>query len=938
MDLSAALLERDHELTMLDAVLSGAEEGRGAIVRVRAPAGLGKSRLLSTAASIGGERGFLALGAAGSELEREFGFGVARQLFARPIQDASRDLRAELVAEPAGLAAPLLGIGEQLDRPLSPVETGDLFRALYWLTVRLADQRPLLLAVDDLHLADPASLGFIAYLAGRVEDSPVVVLVAQRSGEPMSTAVETALADRAREIELAPLSAAATAQLAAIALGVEIDATVGAACWRATEGNPMLLHELLTTLRIEGVDLVPGQADRVAAHDSTELARAGVLRLALLSERERRLAAAIAGLDGKADFPVVARLAGMDIDEASAGVSDLRSLGIAAPDEPVRVVHALVRDAILGELAAAERSRLARSAAAVLAEAGADEERVAGHLVATAPAKDPWVVAQLRSAARSAMARGARAEAATLLERASREGTTGELQGRVLAELGQAMYTATPAKAPDVFLSASRLLTDPGERVGCHVLAARCLVVSGDVPRAVAVLQEAIDVHALDGDEAERVLLEAEATGMARLDTRLRRRALDGIERLERELPDEGPVRRIVLAVIAAERSYQARPAGELRPLALEALGDGSLLDELGPESPPFYGAAFALLLADDAAGCVAQFDAALAHSPSHSSIAAVPRGCRAIALLRLGRPAEAEVEARLALDILIEREESLLVPLTAAALVDALLLRGAVDEARDVLALAAPAHDGEPSTSLASHFLVRRAKLAIADGDDGAALALLLSAGVEEQAVGCTNPGATEWRAEAAIVALRLGRADRARDLAESNLRDANAIGGPRVRGIAERVQALVGPTAERETRLARSAALLEEAGDGVQRALSLVELGAAQLHAGAREAGRASLGKALDLAMRCGASAVADRAGEAYERAGGRARRHGASLTPTERHVCELAAAGATTDAIAQALMLTRRAVEDHLERAYRKLAVQGRAELAGALATLG
>src|SRR4051812_45818629 len=71
MDLSAALLERDSELTVLDAAFDGAEDGRGAIVRVRGAAGLGKTRLLATAASIGAERGLLVLGAAGSELERE---------------------------------------------------------------------------------------------------------------------------------------------------------------------------------------------------------------------------------------------------------------------------------------------------------------------------------------------------------------------------------------------------------------------------------------------------------------------------------------------------------------------------------------------------------------------------------------------------------------------------------------------------------------------------------------------------------------------------------------------------------------------------------------------------------------------------------------------------------------------------------------------------
>ena len=120
MELSAALLERDAELALVDRALDGAERGRGAILRVRGAAGLGKTRLLATIASIAAERGFESLEAAGSELEREFGFGIARQLFDGPVRGAPHAQRDELLEGPAGLAGPLLGIGALPGPAVSP--------------------------------------------------------------------------------------------------------------------------------------------------------------------------------------------------------------------------------------------------------------------------------------------------------------------------------------------------------------------------------------------------------------------------------------------------------------------------------------------------------------------------------------------------------------------------------------------------------------------------------------------------------------------------------------------------------------------------------------------------------------------------------------------------------------------------------------------------
>ena len=101
--------------------------------------------------------------------------------------------------------------------------------------------------------------------------------------------------------------------------------------------------------------------------------------------------------------------------------------------------------------------------------------------------------------------------------------------------------------------------------------------------------------------------------------------------------------------------------------------------------------------------------------------------------------------------------------------------------------------------------------------------------------------------------------------------------------------------------------------------------------------DAGRA-LGEALELARACGARLLQERADAELEVAGTRvqraARRGADALSPSERRVVALAIEGLSNRQIAEALFVTRKAVEWHLGNAYRKLDVRSRGELAGAL----
>ncbi len=160
-----------------------------------------------------------------------------------------------------------------------------------------------------------------------------------------------------------------------------------------------------------------------------------------------------------------------------------------------------------------------------------------------------------------------------------------------------------------------------------------------------------------------------------------------------------------------------------------------------------------------------------------------------------------------------------------------------------------------------------------------------------------------------------------------------------PRVIGIALRVCGLLASAQNRIEWLEQSVAVLECSTARLELAHSLTELGAALRREGARTAARQPLHRALDLASRCGAIPLAERAREEALAAGARPRRPWTTgvhaLTPSELRVARLAAQALSNRDIAQALFITTKTVSDHLSSTYRKLNINTRDQLATAMA---
>ena len=201
-------------------------------------------------------------------------------------------------------------------------------------------------------------------------------------------------------------------------------------------------------------------------------------------------------------------------------------------------------------------------------------------------------------------------------------------------------------------------------------------------------------------------------------------------------------------------------------------------------------------------------------------------------------------------------------------------------------------------------------------------------------------NPAANfAWRAEAALIALRLGDAEQARSILGDTITRARAFGAPYALGIALRTSGMIEGGDRGLERLAEAVAVLEGSGAGLQLARALTAQGAALRRAGRRRDAIEPLRRALDLASAGGALVLADQAREELAAAGARPRRqqmHGAdALTASETRVAEMVASGLSTPQIAQDLFVTRRTVETHLTSVYRKLDVDRREHLSDALA---
>jgi DNA-binding CsgD family transcriptional regulator len=936
------LVGRDEQLARVEAVLS-TEVGAAArpvhLVFDGAP-GAGKTALLRATARSAERRGHLVAWARAHPAERAFAFGVARQL----------------VESPA-----VAGHGLDLDLNEDPWRDHALVSA--------AADRPLLLAVDDVHWADPESLEWLSRLVRRGHGVPVRVVVTRSPGiggrELPAELTAVAVPD---------LEADDVAALARDLLGTEagVDPSLVRDCHRATNGNAFLVTELLRAAVTDagGGDLPP--PDRVPQR----IVRWVTSRLGPLSPAALRLARAIVILGEHAEPPPVAELAGLGAAEAAAAAEALTGAGfLLAAEGRLGFTHAIVRDAVDQLIAPAARRVAHATAATILHEAAAPADAVAAQLVVADPLGRRWAAETLRSAAAGAP-RG-RAVAARYLRRALREPVDSELRAELLAELGHVELhnTAEPDRRPGLGAAVEHLSAAYDGARDAPLLArvAEDLAIAHDLDcspgQAIRVLdravagpaaghQELVDrlaalALAMAGPSASPAHLErldrlrAAAAGDPDLAVMIAAFRAGGAALAGR--PDE--------AVIQARRVAAAGPPRTPRRLLDHATAAGVLCcaDVLGLAAR----CATAMIAQGDGAGPagfavlghmlaarVAYLEGRIDDAIDEARIAGAVQfavngrahaGVRAWELVAHLVKGDLNASAAILTGAGLLGERGAASPPPARGSAGAVGTVGAGGDA-DGADGADRGGGGAVEAFIDAHFLSARGVLRELRGDYEAALADHIECGRRLTAAGIVNPAFVPWRSRAARVSYRLGRREAALRLAGEELALARRWGTPRAVGVALRALGVAAGAADGLSLLEESVALLARSPARVEHAYALYDLGRALGQSGRREEARPLLHESYRLAAGCGARPLAELCAAEIKRVGGRRPRAliagPAALTAQERRIAERAVAGATNREIAEELLLTLRTVEAHLTGVYRKLGITGRAQLAARL----
>ena len=914
---SGALLERARELARIAGRLAEARAGEGGLTVIEGPAGIGKTSLLQAVRALAEQDGMLVLAARGSELERDFAFGVVRQALECPLAGLDAGEREAVMAGQASHAAALF------DPTRSAASTEALLHGLYWLLANVAERRPLVLAIDDAHWADAPSIAALAFLTRRVEQLAVALIVSTRPPDVDSHAALAALiADPAAErLFPEPLGEAAVA-----AISASSDPAFVRAAMRATGGNPFLLDQLLREL---GDERSP---EAVTGVEPRELGRTVLARV---GDRARAFAWALGVLGDRATAAECAALA--EVDSAADAIDELVAAGVLGDDGELRFRHPLIAAAVAAGMPAARHSRWHARAARLLEATGADVERRAMHLAACEPAASDAVVDVLLEAAARARARGAPESAAPLLRRALAEPPGNERRPAALLALGDVLTVAGDREAASVFDEAARCTDDLSVRT--RALEARGWWWALQPGTAHADLAEIDDlIAALPAGAEPRLRLEAVRLAIT---CRSAPEMAQAIERAERIglFAEDGPQHPDVLAHAALWRMLTGHSAADCAALALRAVTAATGAHRAIPPSLwyPFTTSVLqaAERLTEARASAQSMQQAAREHGSATwyglmtQSHARLLRDC--------GNLAEAEAEARLAVDA-AAASQGWMSALPTATLTAILLDRGQLADAARTwarLGLGAEIPQARPMIDL----LIVRARLREAQGDTPAALADLDEA--QRRLAGFGPPSMNDQPIRLRRALLALAGDDRvcATQTAAEALAIAERWDAPGAIGAALRVQGVIAGDAEV---LRAAVARLASSPLRLEHALALADLGSTLRRAGARRESREPLLDALEAARASGADAlaahVADELAATGIRVPARPRSGADALTPSERRIARLAAEGASNKEIAQTLFLSVKTIEMHLGHAYRKLDVRSRQALRKAYTTAG
>ena len=929
---SGALLDREAELALLEKAVIDAKASESQLVVIEGPAGIGKSRLLLEAREMAEKAGFVNVVSRGNEFEREYAFGVVRQMIASALRASGENLVGSEAAVAREMLLELTGGGGSEGEST----TFTIFENLYWSTVKAAESTPVMICVDDLQWCDRQSIDYVTYLTRRIEGLPIIVIVSVRPTEVGAAApsIREVLGDPRRvTVKPKPLGISGIAGLTEQRLGSAPAAEFSNELEVITGGNPLLLDELLKELDAENVTPDEGSLKLLREIGPRAASRSVLLRLARLDPNCAVVVRALAVLGNQISAETLVGFTGLSGTEVATALADLSRAEILRPEEPIAFVHPLVREAIYRDIPPGEREMMHIHAAKQLSELNSPLERVAAQLVHVRPRGDDWVVAKLRAAGAHAMETGAMSSTVVYLKRAMEEPPAPELRGEILRDLGFAQALSSDIEGADSLLKAYELTDDPVQRAFIASINIRLLGFASRNKEALKLADEVL-AEIAGNDDPQVVLLreriEAARYSIATINPNvLEWSALDPLINDTRERGDnvEG---RMMDGTAAYAKMMIARPAEEFVEMAMRAVENEDLL-RFDNGGFSLVGALVALTVADDPRAIeVANRSLEYASRGGPVYAPAVARGFKGMALAWRGDLQGAYENIELA------REDIELFDLRLGHIQAAAMLCNTGVESGELARAERDLKRGEGylrddvQTAL---FYGAKLALQVEQGRNREALATcdLLTGLISPEQM--RNPGWIPWRSLRAEALDGLSRTEEAIPLVEDELEDARRVGAPRALGRSLRVLGQLKRKDGHEL-IEESVAVLADSPARLEYGWSLAALGTSLRHARKTSEAREPLSEALGIAQRASAIGLERHVREELAAAGAAPRATDFqgmdALTPSERRVAGLAVEGMTNREIAQALFVTPKTVEVHLSNVYKKLDVKSRKDL--------
>jgi DNA-binding CsgD family transcriptional regulator len=897
---------RETERRAIERLVAGARIGQSGVLVITGEPGVGKTALLEDAArhtvDMGVLRGF------GSESEQGIPFGALHQV----LRPALGHLGAIPAPQADALSAALM---------LSPGDPGDRFAigaATLSLLCRYAEERPVAVLLDDVHLFDPPSAHALAFAARRLMADPIVMLAATRTPEP----------DYARQLPRLALAgiglAAATELLAPRSTAPEAIARLH----RATAGNPLALIELADagSPPVSPAAPLPVPDTLVTAFAS----RAGSLGEA---GRAALTVAAVAGGDLRVVAGACERL-GVDVG----ALTEAEEAGLVRLDgDGVRFRHPLVRAAVYGAARPERRRAVHRAVAEALGRH--DPDRYAWHLAEATLGPDDRVAGLVAAAAARAHRRSAHDVAAAAYERAARLSQDAARHSLFCVAAAESAWLGGSGVRALALLADAGEPESPGvalrglELRGAIALRTGSLTESRDILRAAAaaapdadyrvvLLADAISVCFYLADATAGLELATEVEALLGEVTSPRSRGLGQIAAgVARILANEGGADQIRAAVEVLTASGQLRddprrlPWLMLGPMFLRETDTGDELRRVVQD---------------------ARAEAAVGALPSLLFHVA-----RDDATTNQWVRAEATYDEAVRLARETGQDTELAMCLAGLAWLRARL--GREDQCRALVAESLPLCRDRDIHVGRIWSLFALAELELSLGDAGAALAHLEELDTLRDTLRLSDPDLSP-APELVDVLVRLGRREDARRVARRFHDAAAAKGQPWALARAERTLGMLGDDGELDTWFRAALAHHAHTLDVFETARTGLAYGARLRRARRRVDARPHLRAALTAFEELGAARWADLAEAELAATGESIRRREPSgvqtLTPQELQVSLLLGEGRTTREVAAALFLSPKTVEYHLRKVYTKLGIRSRAELAdqiGSLASL-